>query len=265
MGLFDKKICAVCGKKKGLFGTKLSDGQYLCGDCTDAFTHFEPLSQIKFNQKIQLKDLSLVEYQDQLARRRNNLAELDEFSATKSFCGFIQIDEDAQQILFVEDRVFKNEKKLKEVNPPIFKIENLAFIRMTFQDGDVETTLTGKPMLESKVFLVMGFEDPIYDVIRVEVGKITSKTGLFGNVKTKTSPDIDALTKTISGMMDWEISWSADHDIVTPAADMDAYWRLAKRAKDYGYITGEDITECLRNYYGKDRIKIREIKKQYKM
>lgn len=265
MGLFDAKLCAECGRKKGLFGTKLSDGQYLCGDCATAFTHFEPLSQIKFNQKVQLKELNLVQYQDQLARRRNNLEELEDFSATKSFCGFIQIDEDTQQLLFVEDRTFRNEKKLREINPPIFKIENLAFMRLTFQDGEVETGITGKPKMESKVFMVLGFEDPIYDVIRLEIGKITSKTGMFGGVKTKVSPDIDALTKTISDMMSWEISWSADHDVVTPASDMDAYWRLAKRAKDYGYITTEDITECLRSYYGKDRIKIREVKKLYKL
>lgn len=263
MGLFDKKFCAVCGKKKGILGIKLSDGEYLCSDCAGKFEHFEPLLQVRANKRVNLKDLTLLQYRDQLARRENNREELQEFQADKSFCGFIQVDVDAQQLLFVENRMFENKKKLLEANPPIFKVENLAFMRLTFQDGEVETTITGKPKMETKMFLVLGFEDPVYDVLRVEIGKITAKTGMFGNVKTKTSPDAENLTKLISDMVSWEISWSADHDVLTPASDMDSYWRLARRAKDYGYITSEDITECLRNYYGKDRIRIKETKKKY--
>lgn len=262
MGLFDKKLCTICGKKKGLFGYKLADGNYLCADCADKYAHNALFDGAKYHKKYTPSDLTLTQYQDFVAMRENNLYELEEFSPSKTFLGFIHIDEDAQEMVISEGSVFSNKKKLMESNPPVFEFENLAFVRVVFSAPEESTTLTGKAKVESQIRIILGFVDPLYDIICINAGKMVTKDSMFG-IKTTVNPEIKELMHTIDDMISWEISWSADNDVMTPAADMDAYWKLAKRAKDLGYLSGDDIRECLRNYYGKDRARIREVKKTY--
>ncbi len=262
MGLFDAKYCEICGKRKGLLGYKLADGKYLCADCASKYYYSEYLSNATLNKKYFPHDLTLTRYQDLVAIRDNNRFELEEFTPSKTFCGFIHIDEDAQEMVICDKSTYSNEKKRMEANPPVFKFENLAFMRLTFTQPETSTTLTGKAKAESQVKLILGFEDPLYDILCLEIGKMVTKETWRG-YETKMDPEVDALLETIDAMMSWEIAWSNDHDVMTPAADMDAYWRLAARAKQLGYLTSDDIKTCLQNYYGKDRAKIREIKKTY--
>lgn len=263
MGLFEKKLCAICGKKKGLFGAKLKDGNYLCFDCLSKMS-FSPVlgSGIELNLKAKPSELTLDEFNEYVELRQSNLEELQDFNCTKSLCGNIQIDEDAQEIIFVDNATFSNKERLYEQNPPIFKVENLALARITLSEIETGTTITGKAKAECKVYLVVGFEDPVYDVSRIEIGKRKAKEGFLSDKVTE-SPDIEVLTKTIASMLDWEISICEGEDVVTPAASMDSFWRMVNRAKSRGYMSSDEIRECLKNYYGRDKAAIREIRKTY--
>ena len=262
MGLFDKKFCTECGKKKGLLGIKLADGNYLCADCNLKTNVTYRNSKIDMRRTAIDKTMDIDTYRSAVAYRKVNLEKLEQFEATVSLCGVVQIDEDAQQIVFVDNSTYNNREWLYQQNPPVYNFSDLAFTRITYSSVESSTTLMGNAKAECTVYLVAGFEDPLYDVIRVEIGKITVKEGFFSD-KTIVSPDIEKLTAVISSMMDWEIAWSAENDVTTPAASMDAYWRLAKRAKDEFFITDEEVKECLHNYYGKDRKLIKEIRKTY--
>lgn len=266
MGLFDAKNCAVCGEKKGLLGVKLIDGNYLCNRCAKKHTYSPSFSllagEINFRER-KLSDLSLMEYNSLVARRATNLEELKNFDRSARYCDVVHIDEDAREIVFVDNAIFQNKEKLYKENPPVFKTENLAFARMTIAESEKTEKLSGEiKKLESKIHLVLGFEDPLYDIIRVEIGKITTKNGLF-TIKSSVSPEVEDLLEKLGSIMEWEVSWSAENDVMTPASDMDAYWRFAKKARDYGYLTKADIRDCLHSYYGRDRHAMREVKKKY--
>lgn len=263
MGLFDTKYCAVCNNKKGLFGYKLKDGTHLCRKCGKKFAYDDFVLGVTYHRHRELSDITMQQYEHLVGLREENLQELAEFDATKTFCGFIQIDEHAQEITFLEKVFFENMKDRQKYNPPVFKFEKLAFVRIITTEPETSTTVTGGAKAESKVRLLLGFVDPVYDIICLDIGKITSKTGMFGGIKTKMSPEIEKLTEVIDSMVSFEIDWSLEHDMLTPASDMDAYWRMAKRAKDLGYLQSEDIKDILQSYCGKDRAKIREIKKTY--
>ena len=249
--------------KKGLLGTKLKDGNYLCGDCSAKMCYTPaPFSGIEMHRKVNQSELTLDEYHDFVELRNRNLDELNEFNCTKSLCGNIQIDEDAQEIIFIDNATFSNKERLYEVNPPVFKIENMALARTTNSEIQTGTTVTGKAKAECKVYLVAGFEDPVYDVIRIEIGKRKAKEGFLSDKVTE-SPDIEVLINTLSSMLEWEMSISAGEDVVTPAASMDSFWKMVNRAKIYGYMSSDEIRECLKNYYGRDKATIREIRKLY--
>lgn len=268
MGLFDKKICAVCGAKKGLLGAKLKDGIYLCSDCSVKHSFYESYAakdffkkNVSYRQKL-LSDMTFDEYKDLVAARDENLEELKEFCRTSSYCKVVQIDEDAREMVFIDSMIFDDQKRLFKENPPVFKTENLSFARLTFSKAEETKSLTGNVKLQSTIHLVLGFVDPLYDIIRIELGKLTVKSGFFGT-KSSMTPEVSELMDKIASILNWEVSWSVENDVMTPATDMDAYWTLAKRARLYGYLTDEDIRACLQNYYGRDRKKLREVKKTY--
>lgn len=269
MGLFDKKTCAVCGKEQRILGMKLADGNYLCSDCYPKYRYSESTTfmdaykkEAKYHTHISLNDLTLEQYHALVQLREENLEELKDFQCTKSFCGIAHFDWDAAEAIFVDSSILGDKNRLYKENPPVFKMENLAFVRMTFSDKNSSVTVTGKAKAESKINLILGFDDPVYDIIYMEIGKITVKEGMFGT-KTNISKDVEELMQAISDLLTWEIAWSAENDVDIPATNMDSYWRLAKKAKDRGYLSSDDIKDCLRNYYGKDRKLMREVKKMY--
>lgn len=271
MGLFDKKTCAICGEKKGLLGKYLADGNCLCGKCakkhsfTESFKMGDLLNKTVEYKERKVSEFTLDEYKALVAAREKNLEELQVFERTACYCNVVQIDEDARELIFIDSHIFNNKKRLLEENPPIFKTENLSFARLVVAEAEKTEKLSGEiKKLESQIHLVLGFEDPLYDIIRVEVGKITTKNGLF-SIKTSVSPEVEEMMEKLNSIMDWEVSWSTENDVMTPANSMDAYWKLAKRAKDYGFITKDDIRDCLHNYYGRDRKLMREVKKMYNL
>lgn len=264
MGLFDAKFCAVCGNKKGLLGVRLKDGNHLCGDCASK-RFYQPgvFSMIEMNVKPEALDMTLEEYNILVERRAKNLELLKEFEGTK-FTDRVQIDEDLEQVIFVDKNTFNNKEKLYELNPPVFEIEKLGFSMISTSKAVASTTITGKAKSESTVYLIVGFEDPVYDVCRIEIGKIEAKEGFLGNKVTET-PDIQVLIDTFNSIIVWqERSGDVNENSMT-ARNYYNYWSLMKRAKTLGYVTQDDITETLREFYGRDKATIKEIKKQFNL
>ena len=69
MGLFDKKECAVCGKKVGLLGARKVEDGTICSDCTKKLSPF-------FSER---KHSSVEDIKKQLAYREKNKEELNGF------------------------------------------------------------------------------------------------------------------------------------------------------------------------------------------
>ncbi len=261
--LFTKKTCDSCGKKVGLFGCRLSDGNTLCAECKDKMYYTPgPFSEIEWNVKFTAKDVSFQQYNEYVAIRQKNLEDLQDFNATISLCGNIHLDEDAQELVFVSNDIFNNKAKLYADNPPVFRMKDLGMARITTSEIRTSETITGKAQAECTVYLVIGFEDPIYDVFRVKIGERKAKEGFFSDKVTE-SPDIQALKDKLSDMLNWEIDISNNEGADNAVTSMDSYWRMVRRALDMKYMTSDEVTDCLREYYGRDKTTIRAIRKNY--
>lgn len=269
MGLFDKKTCAACGNKKGLLGSKLADGNYLCSNCSMKYFYIESFEfmdknkkEAKYHTKIREDKITLEEYHKLIQLRERNLEELQNFNCTKSYGEIVHIDVDNARMIFVDKIIFENKKRLYKENPPVFKMADLAFARMTFSEDKESVSITGAAKVESKILLTLGFEDPVYDIIHMEVGRITAKSGLFGT-RSKAPKDIAELMQVVGSILEWDVAWDDDCDLDVPDICMDSYWKLAKKANDHGYMSRDDLKMCLKNYYGKDKKLMREVKKKY--
>lgn len=261
MGLFEKKYCAVCGGKKGLFGYKLTDGNYLCRKCEQKYWY--STFGATYNRKFATKDLVLEQYNALVEHREANLEELQEFHPTASYRGIVHIDEDALEMIIADQSVVNNKKLLLADNPPVFKMENLVFAIPTFGKDEETKDMNGNvKKIERKVYLVLAFEDPVYDILHLEIGKIVTKSGLF-SIKSSMTPEITEMLNKIGTLMDGEVSWLDEEGELTPMANMDTYWRLLVRARNCNFLSSEDVRSCLHKYCGKDRKLMREIQKTY--
>ncbi|MBE5887626.1 MAG: hypothetical protein E7283_02180 [Lachnospiraceae bacterium] len=261
MGLFEKKFCAACGNEKGLFGKKLKDGNHLCKKCSSKWVYqFNGSVNIKIKRKC--SSLTLDEYNEFVEMRERNLEELQEFSRTKSLCGIMQIDEDAQEIVFIDNATFSKTEKLYEKNPPVFKAENLVLSELTYSASTEGKTITGKATLESSVYLVFAFEDPLYDVGRICIGTIKAVAGTWTDKVTE-SPEIKEVIDTINEMREWGLKMALESDI--PMYSDDCFWRAVSRAQEYDYLTKYGVKDILHRRLGNDRALIRETKKKYNL
>ncbi len=75
MGLFDKKECAICGKKVGLLGSRKVEDGTICSDCNKKLSPF-------FSER---KHSTVADIQQQLAYREQNKQNFQYFAPTKVF------------------------------------------------------------------------------------------------------------------------------------------------------------------------------------
>lgn len=261
--LFTKTTCDSCGKKVGLFGCRLTDGHALCSECKDKM-YYTPgfLSSIEWNVKLEARDVTFQQYNEFVAMRQKNLEDLQDFNATISLCGTVHLDEDAQELVFVDEDIFNNKAKLYAANPPVFKMKDFAMGRITTSEIRTSETMTGKAKAECTVYLVIGFEDPIYDVLRVKIGERKAKEGFFTDKVTE-SPDIQVLKNKLEDMLNWETAISNEEGTDNAITSMDSYWRMVSRARVKNYMTSDEVTDCLKEHYGRDKATIREVRKIY--
>lgn len=263
MGLFSKEACAICGKETRFSKTKLADGNYICGNCLgDIHYHHNSLQGVYERTKYVLKKLTLEDVKSYLDIRKQNLEELKTFNWTESLGLEFQIDKNSNQVIFADYFTCTNKDKLLAKNPPVFKLGNLAFLHLTFSATESSQTVTGKATAESTAYLIMGFEDPVFDIFKIEIGKLKTKEGLF-TAKVKGTSKIEDIFDTINEMRNVAIAEAEANNILIPANNMDSFWRALSRASFMGYVSSSEVKDYLKQYCGKDKTLIREIKAKY--
>ena len=151
MGLFDKKVCAICGEDIGLFGNrKLADGN-MCSKCAAKLSPFF----------VERRASTIEEIRQQLAYRESNQAQLEGFRPTKTFNEgmVIYLDDvsrrfvitrstdykkgnpyliDCAKVLSAEytvnedrDEIYEDEKERKSYDPPKYKYEYTFNMKLT--------------------------------------------------------------------------------------------------------------------------------------
>ena len=117
MGLFDKKICDVCGNSIGLLGNrKLTDGN-LCKDCAAKLSPW-------FSDR---RSSTVAEIKEQLAYREDNLRKLADFKPSLTLGGDehkVHVDEQAKT--FIVTRSSNWEK----ANPDIISLSQVKDCRL---------------------------------------------------------------------------------------------------------------------------------------
>lgn len=263
MGLFSKETCVICGEETRFSKKKLAGGEYICGDCIGKmyFSHND-LQGIHASVKLPYKNLTLEQVKSCLDIRKRNLEELETFNFTESLGLEFQIDENSNQVIFTDYFTCSKREKLLEKNPPVFKMKNLAFIHIAFSETETSQTVTMKATAECKVYLILGFDDPVFDIFKIEIGKIKAKEGLFSD-KIKGTDKIDRITNKIVEMRNRAIEEAEEEGISIPATDMDLFWKMLSGSYYKGYVTSKDVKEYLKQYCRNDRAMIKEIKNTY--
>lgn len=119
-GLFDKKVCSICGGDAGrVFTKKLEDG-VLCKECAGKLSPF-------FSDR---RASTVEQIQQQLAYREANKAEVEKFNVTRTLGGgkTVMLDEDARKFIVVS-----NASNWRSTNPDV-----IDFSRVTGVDIDVD-------------------------------------------------------------------------------------------------------------------------------
>ena len=125
MGLFDKKICDICGGKVGMLTfSKLEDGN-ICADCKKKLSPF-------FNER---KHSTVAQIKEQLEYREQNRAELDSFNPTKSFgSGSTKVYVDLSMGKFVVSR----KRDFREENADLISFSQVSDIRLDVDENRSE-------------------------------------------------------------------------------------------------------------------------------
>lgn len=125
MGLFDKKICDVCGGEIGLLGNrKLSDGN-LCKNCASKLSPW-------FSDR---RSSTVSEIKDQLAYREDNMRKLADFKPTLTLgAGTTKIHIDEKAKKFIVTRSTNWERS----NPDIIDISQVKDCRIDVSEDREE-------------------------------------------------------------------------------------------------------------------------------
>ena len=94
MGLFDKKECAICGKKVGLLGSRKVEDGTICSDCNKKLSPF-------FSER---KKSTVADIEQQLQYREQNRQNLNSFNPTRVYGSGTKIYFDDAQRKFCVSR-----------------------------------------------------------------------------------------------------------------------------------------------------------------
>ena len=162
MGNNGERCCCSCGRKLGLLSprTKLLDESYLCGKCKPNVIYTnEYLTDVHFKDCMTAGNWEVFAFM-----RKQNLELVENFHETHRFFDCIHIDFDQNQIIFLDNSIFKNKKKLLEENPTVFAAADLAYWCTNQGSARDTSTITGRARAEADVYHIFGFESLIYAV-----------------------------------------------------------------------------------------------------
>ena len=126
-GLFDKKICAICGGEIGLLGNrKLEDGN-CCKNCASKLSPW-------FDER---RHSTVEQIKEQLAYREENLKAVENFHTTRTIAcdrWNVLLDEDARKFILTRDP-----RKITETNPDVISFSDITGCRTDVdEDRDEE-------------------------------------------------------------------------------------------------------------------------------
>ena len=124
MGLFDKKVCSICGEKIGMLGGyALADGN-LCPDCAAGLS---PLFKVQSGTTVE-------EIEEQLREREKNREKLATFKPTKNFGAgpWLCVDEKMGTFVLAESGNFTEE------NPDLLSLADLSGARLDIPESRQE-------------------------------------------------------------------------------------------------------------------------------
>ena len=137
-GLFDKKICAICGGEIGLLGNrKLEDGN-CCKKCAAKLSPW-------FDER---RHSTVEQIKEQLAYREENQKAVEAFHTTRSIKAdswSVLLDEDANKFMLT-----KNPRKIAEENPDVISFSDITGVRMDVNEDSDEIKRTIKQGDETK-------------------------------------------------------------------------------------------------------------------
>ena len=246
MGLFDKKICCLCGKKAGFLSTKLVDGSYLCSKCDIEYLIYPKLADVYYYPSFKMEELDAEGVELYANWHKQNQANLRDFTCTKSVGDYMHFDMNKCMVVFADKIYLSRRKKIEGINPPVFFLTDLCMYYTTLIDTESYAGLTSANVVESKVGMLVGTKDPVYGLVCVPVGTVKTKEGLFKS-KTKISPDVEVALNEMSIIMQACMEYFHDHpDTYVACLDFKLHKQLLYRAKDVGLFTADELNEHLR-------------------
>jgi hypothetical protein len=166
MGLFDKKVCDLCGEKIGLLGTrKLEDGN-MCKDCAKKLSPF-------FSDR---RRSTVSEIKDQLDYREANKDEVAKFNVTRTMGDRMKIllDEDQRKFIATSSGRWKNE------NPDVIAFsqvtgcrsevrESKSEIKMKKSDGTEVSYNPPRYDIDYDIYVTINVNSPYFDEIEFQL------------------------------------------------------------------------------------------------
>lgn len=165
MGLFDKKICSICGKEIGLLGNrKLADGN-MCKDCAAKLSPFF----------VGRSHTSVKDIQAQLNYREQNKANLAKFNPNTYIDGTTKVYIDEKANAFIVTRLSNWSKS----NPDIIKISQVQDVTYKVEEDkdEIYQTVDGKRVsydppqysYEYSFPVVIKVNSPWFDTIKFDM------------------------------------------------------------------------------------------------
>lgn len=147
MGLFDKKVCAHCGKMCGVLDRdKLKDGQFLCWDCCE-------LAGKKFNAF----ENTYEQYRALVEGDSENDLKLQAFSTSRIFYNRIFVDLTNRWVIVTDKPTFGDEDLLKK-GRHVYNLNDLLLFSL--DHGEIEKELSGlTTIVKTDLHAVMVFDD----------------------------------------------------------------------------------------------------------
>ena len=201
MGLFDKKVCDICGEKIGLLGNRKLDDGNLCKDCAKKLSPW-------FEER---RHSTVEDIKKQLAYREQNKEAVRNFRVTRD------LKADNNYHVFIDDNHQKfaiGTKMDVETNPDILDLSQVTSCRMDVeqdrteeqyrdQNGEMRDYVPPRYKYSYKYKMMIGINSPWFDDMdfRLNTFSISSeKRDELMEVEQTGHQIIAALTQNDAGM-----------------------------------------------------------------
>ena len=201
MGLFDKKVCDICGEKIGLLGNRKLDDGNLCKDCAKKLSPW-------FEER---RHSTVEDIKKQLAYREQNKEAVRNFRVTRD------LKADNNYHVFIDDNHQKfaiGTKMDVETNPDILDLSQVTSCRMDVeqdrteeqyrdQNGEMRDYVPPRYKYSYKYKMMIGINSPWFDDMdfRLNTFSISSDNrGELMEVEQTAYQIIAALTPNAAGM-----------------------------------------------------------------